>query len=566
MPRVLVSAVFALAVLLVGCAPAQDNLAASATREVPKIPKRVVAAIKGDGQTLSSKANYAGGATVIGIDAVESLLDAGLTHSDAAGELRPQLARAVPTVENGLWVVLPDGRMQTTWSLVPDVSWHDGMPFTSADTLFSAEVLSDRDVPVLRDPTYDAIESLEAPDPATVVVRWSRPFVQADTLFSDPVLPKHLLESAYRADKATVFQGPFWTSEYVGTGPYKLHEFVGGSHVVLDANDRYVLGRPKIDQIEVRFITDASTLVANLLAGSVDLTLGRGLSLEQGIKLQREWRDGTMAPRSTGTVVIYPQFVDPSPAVVADVRFRRALVHAMDRQQMVDELLGGYSSVADSFLTREFPGYPEIEASLSRYAFDPARAAQLTEEVGFRRASGDVLEDAQGRPLTVELRVTGGDDLNQRTTLAITDFWRRAGVEAMPAVIPPQQASDRALAATFPGLTLSRFRNNFDGIEKMLSSNTPLAENAYRVQGNTSRYQSPELDALIERYFVTIPKSERLQVIAGILGHITGQLNQASIFYVTEPAMIGNRLLNVGGAGGGSGRDQVWNVETWDVR
>src|SRR5207245_5741060 len=79
--------------------------------------------------------------------------------------------------------------------------------------------------------------------------------------------------------RSTLFPSPsLFRSEYVGLGPYRLKEWAMGSYLLLSANDHYVLGRPKIDELEVRFILDANTVAASILAGAVQATIGTGLS------------------------------------------------------------------------------------------------------------------------------------------------------------------------------------------------------------------------------------------------------------------------------------------------
>ena len=107
---------------------------------------------------------------------------------------------------------------------------------------------------------------------------------------------------------------------------------------ILEAFEGYVLGRPKIDEVEVRFIIDPNTIIANVLAGTVELTLGRGLSFEQAAQAQGQWRDGKMdlSMDATSWIALFPQFVNLSPRVLGDVNARRALLHATDRQALVD--------------------------------------------------------------------------------------------------------------------------------------------------------------------------------------------------------------------------------------
>src|SRR5688500_14805601 len=170
---------------IVGCggpsAPASPDSHGNA--QAPPGPKRIRVAIMGDPPTLSNPINSAGGAGVPGAIEVATLVQSGLVITDDGGQLRPQLAEAVPTVENGLWKVFPDGTMETTWRIREGASWHDGTPFTAEDIVFTARIAQDRDIAIFGQLAYDAVEAVEAVDPRTVTVRWSRPFIEADTMF-----------------------------------------------------------------------------------------------------------------------------------------------------------------------------------------------------------------------------------------------------------------------------------------------------------------------------------------------------------------------------------------------
>src|SRR5205823_11583340 len=121
----------------------------------------------------------------------------GLTHVDRSGVRVPRLARAVPTTDNGLWLVLPDGSMEITWNIRPEAQWHDGAPLTSADLLFTAQLERDPSLPVLLNRLWDGVAGLEAPDAHTIVARWKRPYINADEMFTyrfPSPLPPHALE------------------------------------------------------------------------------------------------------------------------------------------------------------------------------------------------------------------------------------------------------------------------------------------------------------------------------------------------------------------------------------
>ena len=359
----------ALALLAACGAPSQERNPAAPDAlgaRPPAETKRIRAAILTDPPILVDRL-APGGIGLPGVTDLEKVISPGLTVVDDRGVVRPLLAEAAPTLENGSWRVLPGGRMETTWKIRPSARWHDGTAFTASDVLFTWTVGLDTEVPMRRHIAQGLVEQVEAPDAQTVVVRWSSPYIEADGLFGSAFFPRHLLERSYTEDKAGFLLLPYWTEGFVGTGPFKLRQFERGSHLVLGAFDGYALGRPRLDEIEVRFIPDPNTVTANLLAGAVDLTLGRGISLEQAIGLQSQWRDGKIDIAFTSWIVIFPQFLNPSPAVVGEAPFRRALMHALDRQQMADSLQGGLVPVADTFLHPNDAEYRKVERDIVRY-------------------------------------------------------------------------------------------------------------------------------------------------------------------------------------------------------
>jgi peptide/nickel transport system substrate-binding protein len=560
--------VIVLASMIAGCtAPAPGaggsvQTQASSERQQPANPKRITAAIKSDPGSLSQRVNPSG-AGLPGLNVLQTLVGSGLSARDGEGAPRPHLAEDVPTAENGLWQVLADGRMETRWRIRQNALWHDGTPFTAADLVFTSQVEQDKELDIIANPAYASVGSIEAPDERTIVVRWRRPYIEPDRLFELPPFPKHLLERTYLDAKSTFGQGPYWTVDYVGTGPFRLREFASGSHVVLEANDRYALGRPKIDQIEVKFIRDSNALVANLLSGAVELTLGSSLSVEEGLQVREQWRDGRTDAVLSSWVLIWPQFINPNPPVIADLRFRRALLQAIDRQQLADGLLWGQVPVAHAFLDPNGALYRAVEPRIVRYPYDLRAATQAIEELGYRQGADAGLVDGAGQPLGLEIRASAGRDLNEKTVLAVADNWKRIGIATEPVVMPQQRLRDREYVQTFPGFFAANQPNDLASLNRHRSSQAPLPENNY-IGNNNARYQSPEYDALVDRFFSTIPAAERTAVLGDIVHHMTDQLPLLGLFYNSQPMMIGNRLVNVTGRRGEG--TETWNAHEWDVK
>lgn len=561
-----------LSIVLVGgaCgAPRSSGSPGSAPQPIEQrlnAPTRLTVAFMAEVIGLNSRVRLTGPA--VGLEALEELVNAGFAVVSGDGALVPQLAEVVPTVENGLWKVLPDGRMETTWRLKPGAQWHDGAAFTTADAIFATRVDLDRDIPIARHIGYAAVEGVDALDARTVVVRWSRPFIDADRMFTREFaspLPRHLLEDTLAGEKASFFDHPYWTAGYVGTGPFRLREFVPGSHLLLDANESYVLGRPRLDTIEVKVVPDSNTLVASVLAGAIDATLGHSLSVEQAIQVRSQWRNGRVDLAPGNWVTIHPQLMNPTPPIVGDLRFRRALLNAVDREQMVETLQYGASAVAHSFLNPNQPRYREIDQGVIRYPYDPAGAAQVIESLGYSRGGDGFLRGAGGQRLSVELRTTAQYDVQRGAMLAVADFWQRVGIEVETLMVPTQRQRESEYRATFPSFELLNGPpSDVPGLAGLHSSKARVPENAF-AGSNYSRYVNPEFDSLIDRYFVTIPTEERVRVLGQIIRHISEHLVSMGLFYNDRPIVVGNRVERMA-APVDRGATQSWNAQEWAVR
>lgn len=561
----IVTVLLALATLGVGCAPAAARDSGRGTGSAaPGAAATVKRITFGMLREPDVRPNTSGPERL-----VLPLVHSGLTAVGVQRVRHPRLAEAVPSLENGLWTLLPDGRMETTWRLRGSARWHNGAPLTADDLLFSLQIGRDPEMSAFNAEAYASMEDVRAPDPRTLAITWREPFINADAVlgeFQGGILPRHLLEEAYRGDKASFLDIPYWSSEFVGAGPYRLREWVAGVGLLLEANDQYVLGRPRIDLVEVKYIPDVNTLSANLLAGTVDVTGNVG-SIDLGIQLRDQWRQGTVAFNFGGDVWVQllPQFVDPRPAVVGDPQFRRALAHAIDRQEMADTLVAGLSPVAHTFLSPNQAAYHDIEAAVPRYDYDPRRAARMLEALGYRKGMDGIYgDDANGR-LELEVRSVP-EEFAAKPASAIADYWQRLGVDATAVRLSPPQFQDSRYVATFPAFFVTGGPNDVNGLRFLHSSQTRLPSNNFRIAGygNRSRYMNPEFDALLERYFKSVPAPERIQALGQIVRHMADQVTAVGLHYRSDPGVISDRALNVG-------REwpQVfitWNAHEWDVR
>jgi len=552
--------------LLIACAGGRTPSAVGGGDgpSVPAAPKRVVAALMANPTTVFLQA-AAGNEP--GMDVLQALVHSGLSIVDGRGVLVPQLAVEIPSQENGLWKVFPGGQMETTYRIRVGAYWHDGTAVTTDDLLFSLEVSQDRGLPRFVYPNLRYVDGAEASDARTMTVRWKQPFIEADTLFGAGFvapLPRHLLETSYRQNRANWENLPYWGAEAIGAGPFKIADWVPGSHMVLQAFDQYVLGRPKIDVLEIRFIPDGNTLVANVLAGDSELTLGRSISVEQAAQLDR-WADGKVVTTPLNLVYLFWQFLNPDPPALLDTGFRRALLRAIDREEMAEELQRSVSPAAYSVL---YPGqYPEIEGRLPRSEYDSRLASTELQGLGYRPAADGRLQEAGGKPLAVGVLVGEELDINVRTAFAVADYWKKVGVDASVTVRPArlQGTAKLQMEAEWPGFTAIRTGAAPAVIQNLHSGQARMPETGFN-GNNRGRYVNSDLDVLLDRFAVTIPLRERTAILGALVQMISDQVLILPLFYGAEPMAIANRLANVGPRPAGGNGNPAWNAHEWDVK
>lgn len=276
--------------LLVACTPtARDTPAAgrgAAPAAAPVARKAVTVSFAREATGVEV---FSAGAT--GRQEIMPIMHNQVAYEKDYEQWAPQLAVELASLDKGTWRVNADGTMEMTWRFHPNIRWHDGTPFSTEDIIFAATARRDPEIAARDQGRLDLITSMSAPDRLTLVTRWSAPYVDADRAKSLEPAPRHILQDLYQRDKKAFENSPYWNTEFVGLGPYRLGKWEQGSHIELTRFDDYHLGRPKLDAVIVRFISDENTLVAAFLAGTMDVATDRsGLSIESARELERRWQ------------------------------------------------------------------------------------------------------------------------------------------------------------------------------------------------------------------------------------------------------------------------------------
>ncbi len=280
----------------------------------------------------------------------------GLTKIEEDFSVTPLLAEK--------WTFSPDLKT-LTFTLRPNVKFQDGEPFSSNDVKFSFERFAAKDSTNKDKAFFASIESIETPDPNTVVLKFKEPSFEA--LFHLGMNTAVILDAKSAADEGT---GP------IGTGPYKLSSWTKGSSITLDKWDGYRdPAKIAIAHATFRFISDPSAAVAAMLAGDVD-AFPRFANVQALDQFRKDPRFQVLVGGTEGKTILA---MNNKRKPLDDVRVRRAIAYAIDRKAIIDGAMNGLGAPIGSHLTPNDPGYVDLTGM---YPHDPAKAKALLKEAG----------------------------------------------------------------------------------------------------------------------------------------------------------------------------------------
>lgn len=275
-------------------------------------------------------------------------------------ELEPYLAESYEVSEDGL---------QYTFNLREGVKFHDGIDFTAADVKYTFDFYSDVETGSVLANNFKGMSSVEAVDDYTIVITMTEPNAAflvnaATTLIVPSIYHAEVGEEVYR-------------TQPVGTGPFKLVEWIPAEYTLLEANEEYFLGRPKVDFLRQEVIPEPSVRAIALETGDIHYATWP-LLVEDSIRFRDEEEGFSVFETPASSVKHFP--LNNDHPVLADKNVRQAMMHALDRQRIIDDLWGGAATVATANLS---PASTFHNPNVKLYEYDPEKAVALLEEAGW---------------------------------------------------------------------------------------------------------------------------------------------------------------------------------------
>jgi peptide/nickel transport system substrate-binding protein len=451
----------------------------------------------------------------------DTLIYRALSNDPDGPQFVPGLAEKWETSQDGLTV---------TFHLRQDVMFHDDAPFNaqavraSLERVLNPDTKSQKAVFLL-----GPVQSVEVVDDYTVALHLATPFAP----LLDGLSQVYLGIASPRALAA-------WGSDYqfhqVGSGPFRFVEFVPNDHLTLVRNDAYRWGPPihahtgaaYLETVEFRFFTDPAGRAVALEAGDVDV-MGELPPLDAA-RLQDDQRFAILPVRIPGQSLGIMLNTQRPP--LDDLRVRRALLRATDREAIVKAVFAGRSPVADGPLTSATFGY--TAAPVDQIGYDLQAARQLLQDAGYRATNADGVLEKDGSPLVLDaIWMTWGavPDVAQ----LLQAQWADAGIGL------------RAETLTYPAALEKARQGEYHLIPQNFAGTDPDLLHQYYHSGsafNWSRVADADLDAALDGARRSSDMAERLKLYAQAQARIT---ELALLVPIREPVNLNGASARVQG-------------------
>ena len=460
-------------------------------------------------QTQPAQTPVRGGTAIIVVQADPGHLNPAISTGSHVHAVADSLYNALVELDRDLkpqpdlalrWRISEGGTVYT-FTLAPNVKWHDGSAFTSADVKFSFEEVLLKHHARSKSGIGAVISAIDTPAPDTVVFKLHKPYgalLQLLNVTEAPILPKHLYQGT---DPLT---NPV-NLKPVGTGPFKFDSYRTDLQTVLLRNpDYFKPGLPYLDRLVFKVVPDSNAQTLSLLGGEADYL---GLVNAADVERLAARNDLTLAQTAFGTgggncINTLSFNLDRKP--VSDLRVRQAIAHAIDRQQLLRDVQFGLGKVPSAPISSGLP-WAQSPGTLARYPLSVQRATELLDAAGL--APG-----ADGMRMSLE--ILHFPTFN-RVGEVIRQNLAKVGIRVLQRPLDRAAFIDAVFAQRAFDMSLISYCNGADpdsGVRRMYVSN-----NIGKVPfSNAAAYRNPEVDRLFAMAAETANYDERARHYAEI--------------------------------------------------
>ncbi|HEX6547335.1 MAG TPA: ABC transporter substrate-binding protein [Candidatus Dormibacteraeota bacterium] len=473
-----------------------------------------------------------------------NMLFLGLLEAGGDGNLKPALAKTVPTVASD--------QLTYKFDLRQDAYWSDGKQITSDDVVFTYDLMhgTKYDYKKINSRYYPDLEqyldTVTAPDKFTVVMKTKTPYAPFLTGYAFGPLPKHVLEPVAINSPADFRKNDYLTAPTVVSGAFTFGKWDKTQQVVLNANSKYVRGRPNVDQYVIKNVGTDQAAVNQIKTGEVDIagpppslwddlaTLSDKIDRVSFVASSYEYYGYNVDPNNPKRPVSGKIFGDPQTGKLV----RQALYYAVDRQQLADKV---YFKQAEPAYSVEYKTQWSLadKSQLPNYTHDTKKAADLLDQAGWKPGA-DGVRTKNGVRLSFELLTNQGNAARESTVQVLSEAWRQIGVEAKPKTV---QFTEYVATSTTRDVD-----TYMGGIVSGGISDPDLSQIYHsRVIGkglNRMGYSNPQVDQLLDEGVKVLDRSQRKKIYVQLQQILMDELPLAMLLWPKSLWAVSKRVQN----------------------
>lgn len=488
---------------------------------------------------------------------MQRMVNRTLVTIDADGKWVPQLAKAIPSLENGTAKVIKVGgkeKLQATWELLDNATWGDGTPITCDDFALAVKIASSPNVGVGEKEVYTQVEKIELVDknPKKCLFTYEKAkwdFYMLGTFY--PV-PKQLEEAVFKKhgsqkegyEKNSIYsKDP--TNVGLFNGPYVIAEIQLGDHVTFIPNPKFYGTQPNIKKIIVKLIPNTGTLEANLRSGTIDLISTLGLALDQALAFEKKVKSENLGYQvlfQPSTVYEHIDLNLDNP-FLKDVRVRKALNFAINKEDLVNALFEGKQEPAIHSITPRDPWFTADPAKVTLYKYNKREAERLLDEAGWKPGA-DGIRVKDGKRLSFTVMTTAGNKTRELVQVYLQNQWKQVGIEVNAKNEPARVFfGETTKKRAFDSMALFAWVSSPENTPKSTfsSKNIPTAKNGWSGQ-NYMGWSNATVDKTLEALDTEMKNEKRVEMIHEVLKAYTDEVPVLPLYYRSDVAVIPNQL------------------------
>jgi peptide/nickel transport system substrate-binding protein len=505
-----------------------------------------------------------------------------MVYLTADGKWAPQLAKSIPTLENG-GAKLIDTKdkkgnkvkgLAATWEILETAKWGDGKPVTCEDIKFSWQIGKNPNVSIPSREAYEVIEKIDvdAKNNKKCLITLNKARFDYYQLVPTP-MPKHLEESVLKKhgsrnqgyDQNTTYaKSP--TNPGLYNGPYVISELKLGSHLVFTPNPHFYGKQPNIKKVIVKLIQNTGTLEANLRSGTIDLISTLGLTFDQALALEKKVKsDGSPFNVSFQPGTTYEHIdLNLDNPILKDVKVRKALVHAINREELVQALFEGKQKVAHHNISQIDPAYTVDASKVTLYNFNRREAERLLDEAGWKKGA-DGIREKDGQKLSLQFMTTAGNKVRENVQTMLQGQWKSAGVEVIIKNEPARVFfGETTKKRKYGAMAMYAWVSIPDSTNRSTLHSTSIAteKNGWAGQNYTG-WANKTTDGLIDQFETEFSLSKRNEIAQKIVKEYTNDVPVIPLYYradisVTPKNITGYKMT-------GHQFYETFEIENWNL-